>query len=29
MNLNDISRGVYTVILQKGDNMSKGKLIVE
>jgi|ERR1035437_599702 hypothetical protein len=29
LNLDGISNGVYMVILQKGDNISKGKLIVE
>jgi len=29
MNLDGIAKGVYMVILQKGDNISKGKLILE
>jgi len=29
MNLDGIAKGVYMIILQKGDNISKGKLIVE
>jgi len=29
MNLDGIAKGVYTIILQKGDNISKGKLVVE
>ena len=29
MNLDGVSKGMYMVILQKGDNISKGKLIVE
>jgi len=29
MNLDGLAKGVYTVILQKGDNISKAKLVVE
>jgi len=29
MNLDGIAKGVYMIILQKGDNISKGKLVVE
>ena len=29
LNLNGIAKGVYTIILQKGDNISKSKLVVE
>ena len=29
MNLDGIAKGIYMIILQKGDNISKGKLVVE
>jgi hypothetical protein len=29
MNLDGIAKGVYTVVLQKGDAISKAKLVVE
>ena len=29
MNLDGIANGIYLIVLQKGDNISKAKLVVE